>query len=77
MTAKLKENDSIKAISKKELALMYFPDSTPHVAVNHLMAWINQAPDLLAQLESMGYRKSHKIFTPRQARLILDEFGIP
>lgn len=77
MTAKLKENDSIKAISKKELALMYFPQSTPHVAVNHLMAWINQAPELLERLQAAGYQKTNKVFTPRQTRLILEEFGDP
>ena len=30
----------IKSYSKAELAMLYFPDSDPHVAVNHLMRWI-------------------------------------
>ena len=30
----------IKSYSKAELAMLYFPDSDQHVAVNHLMRWI-------------------------------------
>ena len=30
----------IHTYTKKELALMYFPESMPRTAVNHLMAWI-------------------------------------
>lgn len=77
MTDKPLLSNLAKAMSKKELALMYFPYSTPHVAVNHLMAWINQDPPLLQALAETGYQKTNKFFTPRQARLILEEFGQP
>lgn len=68
----------IRAYSKKELALMYFPDTdNAHTAVNHLMAWINSSRFLPAKLEETGYRKSCKVFNPRQVRAIVDEFGEP
>ena len=31
---------NIRAYTKKELALLYFPDSIPHTAVNRLMTLI-------------------------------------
>ena len=31
----------IKNYTKKELALMFFPDSEPRAAVRHLMSWIS------------------------------------
>lgn len=49
------DNFKIRPYTKKELALLYFPDSKPHTAVNHLMAWINNADDLLIELEMAGY----------------------
>lgn len=29
-----------RSYTKKELGLMYFPESMPRTAVNHLMSWI-------------------------------------
>ena len=56
---------------------MYFPDSQPRTAVNHLMAWINRCTPLLGQLETAGYEKTSKGFTPRQVRLIVEHLGDP
>ena len=67
----------IRTYSKKELALMYFPDSDPRTAVKHLMAWLNRCTQLSEQLQAMGYRKSHKTFTPRQIVAIIDFLGEP
>ena len=36
----------IKSYTKQELALLYFPDSSPVVASAHLMRWICRNPDL-------------------------------
>ncbi len=37
----------IRAYNKSELALRYFPTTAdPHVAVNHLMAWIDRCRTL-------------------------------
>ncbi|MGM9709593.1 MAG: DUF4248 domain-containing protein [Prevotella sp.] len=71
------ENFIIRAYTKKELALRYFPDSDPRTAVNHLMNWINRCTALLEQLQAAGYEKRAKAFTPRQTRLIVDYLGEP
>lgn len=68
---------NIRAYTKKELALRYFPDSNPRTAVNHLMAWIYRCSQLWEQLEATGYLKSSKAFTPRQVRLIFEFLGEP
>ena len=40
------EDFKIRTYTKKELALMYFPESYPRTAVNHLMAWIRRCDPL-------------------------------
>ena len=35
-----------KSYGKSELAMMYFPDSNPHVALNRLNSWIRRCPPL-------------------------------
>lgn len=67
----------VKAYTKKELALMYFPDSMPRTAVNHLMAWINRCTQLLEQLQATGYQSTCKAFTPRQVKAIVEHLGEP
>jgi hypothetical protein len=67
----------IRAYSKKELALMYFPDSQPRTAVNHLMAWIRRCTTLWQQLQDMGYQTTCKAFTPREVRAIVNQLGEP
>lgn len=67
----------IRAYTKKELALMYFPDSLPHTAVNRFMGWVKRNKVLCEQLQSMGYEQTCKTFTPRQVRAIVDVLGEP
>ncbi|MDO4497996.1 MAG: DUF4248 domain-containing protein [Bacteroidales bacterium] len=68
----------IRSYTKKELALNYFPDvKTPKVAVNHLMSWIREDVELMAELEKMGYRSTSKCFTPKQVAAIVQAFGEP
>ena len=43
----------IRAYTKKELALMYFPDSSPRTAVSHLMSWIRRCTQLWQQLQEV------------------------
>ena len=71
------ENFPIRAYSKKELALMYFPDSTPRTAVNHLMAMIRKCDMLWDELQEMGYYPRSKTFTPRQVQAVIDWLGAP
>ncbi len=68
---------TIRAYSKKELALIYFPDSMPRTAVNHLMAIIRHNDMLWDELLRIGYRPNTKTFTPRQVRAIIDWLGTP
>ena len=36
----------IRCYSKQELAMLYFPDAAPHVAVNRLTSWIRRCRPL-------------------------------
>ena len=67
----------IRAYSKKELALMYFPYSSPRTAVNHLMSWIRRCTQLWEQLQEMEYSTTSKGFTPRQVKAIVEQLGEP
>ena len=62
----------IRAYTKKELALCYFPNSNPRTAVNHLMSWINRCTTLWEQLQDTS-----KAFTPRQVKAIVEQLGEP
>ena len=66
-----------RAYSKKELALMYFPDSTPETAVKHLKMMIRSNDMLWDELQEMGYNKRRKTFTPREVKAIFDWLGAP
>ncbi len=68
---------TIRAYTKKELALMYFPDSDPRTAVNHLARWISRNKRLLEQLKATGYESSNKAFTPRQIMTLVEYLGEP
>lgn len=67
----------IRTYTKKELALMYFPESYPRTAVNHLMAWIHLCTPLWNELLDMGYRKTSKSFPPKQVKAIVEYLGEP
>ena len=67
----------IHTYTKKELALMYFPESMPRTAVNHLMAWIRLCTPLWDELQKMGYKKTSKAFSPKQVKAIVDYLGEP
>mgnify|MGYP000654074990 FL=1 len=67
----------IRTYTKKELALMYFPESYPRTAVNHLMAWIHLCTPLWNELLDMGYRKTSKVFSPKQVKAIVEYLGEP
>lgn len=68
---------SIRSYTKKELSLMYFPDSIPTTAVKHLMGWIKRCTPLMDELQAMGYHTSNKTFTPRQVKAIVEQLGEP
>ena len=67
----------IKSYPKSELALMYFPDSTPHVACNHLTAWIRRCPELVEALQYCHQVPRAKFYSPQAVRLIVEYLGEP
>ncbi len=69
------EDFKIRMYTKKELALMYFPESMPRTAVNHLMAWIRLCTPLWNELLKMGYCKTSKSFSPKQVKAIVEYLG--
>ena len=71
------DNFTIRAYSKKELALLFFPDSTPETAVKHLMAIIRRNDMLWDELQTTGYFSRSRTFTPRQVQAIIDWLGAP
>lgn len=62
---------------KTELAMLYFPNSTPHTALNHLMAWIKRCRPLQEELKRLHYDKLQKCLTPIQVEAIVEAFGEP
>ena len=71
------EDFKIRMYTKKELALMYFPESMPRTAVNHLMAWIRLCTPLWDELLKKGYCKTSKSFSPKQVKAIVEYLGEP
>ena len=67
----------IQPYTKKELALLYFPTSDPHTAVNRLMSWVNRCKPLHTALLDQGYQKTAKWLSLREVRLITEHLGEP
>ena len=68
----------VRAITKKELAFLYFPDAAdPKAAVNRLMRMIRGCPGLEAQMAAAGYAKMQKILSPRVVGVIVGWLGNP
>ena len=68
---------TIRSYPKSELALYYFPDATPHVALNRLNAWIRRCPPLVEALASVYQSRHAKYFSPKAVRLIVEYLGEP
>ena len=68
----------IKAYGKSELAMLYFPGTAdPHVAANHLAAWIRRCKPLCRDLQALGVSRHAKSFTPKEVALIVHYIGEP
>ena len=67
----------IRSYSKQELAMLYFPSASPHVAVNRLTGWIRRCRPLSEALAAIHYNKRAKFFTPREIALIIHFIGEP
>lgn len=73
----MNSNPTIKRYTKKELALLYFPSSSPDTARHHLMDWIKRDFLLKKALHQTGYRPTQREFTAQQVRLIFEFLGEP
>ena len=67
----------IRAYSKKELALCYFPDLDAKSAGKRLMRWITRNNKLIGELKNTGYSGNFRSFSPRQVKLIVEFLGDP
>ena len=67
----------IKSYPKSELAMMYFPDSSPHVALNRLNYWIKGCRELNEKLAGCHQSRYAKYFSAKAVRLIVDYLGEP
>ena len=56
---------------------MYFPDSSPHVALNHLNYWIKGCSELVDALAGCHQSRYAKYFSPKAVQLIVDFLGEP
>ena len=67
----------IRSYTKQELALLYFPDSSPVVGSADLMRGLGRNADLLKKLHESGYEKNSKECTPMQISYIIYFLGEP
>ena len=67
----------IKSYPKSELALLYFPDSDPHVALNRLNSWIKRCKPLVDALAGCYQSRHAKFYSPKAVRLIVEYLGEP
>ena len=67
----------IRCYSKQELAMLYFPDAAPHVAVNRLTSWIRRCRPLDEAMQQCSLGKYAKFFSARQVALIVEYLGEP
>ena len=71
------KNFKLQPYTKKELALLYFPSTDPHVAVNRLMMWVKRCPELHHALVEQGYKKNVKWLSTREVEMIVKWLGEP
>ena len=64
-----------RAYTMKEIAVRYFPNITPQNASRRLRLWIQDDPQLLEELHSLGYKNSQRLLSWACTRAILKRFG--
>lgn len=67
----------MKAIYLSDLAMKYFPRSTPRSATTKLKRWININKDLCLRLEELHYQARQRALTPLQHQAIIEFLGEP
>lgn len=61
----------------RDLAMSYFPEDMPEVAVRKLRKEIVGYPELLNALKEVNYKSRKQIVTPLQKELIIKYLGEP
>ena len=67
----------VRSYPKSELAMLYFPDATPHVALNRLNAWIRRCEELSDALAGCHQSTHAKFFSAQAGRFIVKYLGEP
>lgn len=67
----------IKTYSKRELACLYLPETTPRCAMRTFIRWIRKNRALCETLKQLGCNVRTRTFTPRQVQLIVETFDVP
>ena len=69
---------SFISMKRRDLAMKYFPESSPRAAVKALLRWIDNCPDLIKALDELNIPYRHKInLTAKQVRIIMEYLGDP
>lgn len=67
----------LRSYDKKELAMLYFPQSDPQVAMRRLKRWITKCPELSKALDECLDYKRARFFTRKQVELIFEYLDEP
>ena len=67
----------VRSYPKSQLAMLYFPDATPHVALNRLNAWIRRCEELSDALAGCHQSTHAKFFSAQAVRFIVKYLGEP
>ena len=67
----------VRSYPKSKLAMLYFPDATPHVALNRLNAWIRRCEELSDALAGCHQSTHAKFFSAQAVRFIVKYLGEP
>lgn len=65
----------MNAIYLTDLALLYFPHSTPRSAVSQLRRWVNLNSELQQRLTELHYQKGQRALTPLQHAAFVEFLG--
>ena len=66
-----------KALTFKEIAILYFKNSSTRSAVVQLGRWIRRNMELKQALDKAGFVEGQRIYSPRQVKLIFNYLGDP
>lgn len=67
----------MRAIFIHDLAMQYFPESTPRSALTQLKRWIKLNTELQQRLAELHYSKGQRSLTPLQHEAIIYYLGSP